>query len=516
MAAAKVPRSDQLAYTFGVELELVVCELRPGVNNPAPEDKRQVTFGDVPDAPFKNNRDRIYYGIWQKLTSAGIKATFKLQAASFSRGNFQRGEALACDYHTWVAPDGTGTTTPTEGIPGCWFITGDGSLRGPKNRVADGTYNYWDVEVVTPAFWSVLDAQSQIQTVVEVLTSNFRCMVNTTTGLHCHVGNGSLGFATEELRRFFALVWTWDWAINAAVHPTRRVTDLCNSLFVFFLDSMTNQAYDTRCPGILGPRDLFDGIRWIYSDEFEALVELVTKNSGNSEYKYQAYNIRHSQVGKKTIEFRGHEGCLDPDRIMNWVKCCIGLVHYARTADAVEFYKFIDSELKLQSDGMSPNPVFELFTRIGSPFWNLMDHIGLPDVAAFYRTWNLELKEINKRGKEKEYDCSNEGREEWESEDERNRWLGWVIENARESLGTQHDQEYFSHFGDGSDMPSDSSEQSSEGDDHGVSEAESASDSDPEVTFNIDAATPERTLRDELAADSGPDGMSDSGRILEE
>lgn len=59
---------------------------------------------------------------------------------------------------------------------------------------------------------------------------------------------------------------------------------------------------------------------------------------------------------KKTIEFRQHEGTIDPTRVTNWVRFCVGLMELADTCVPQYLRKFlnrnIDDRLHIMNMGM--------------------------------------------------------------------------------------------------------------------------------------------------------------------
>lgn len=80
------------------------------------------------------------------------------------------------------------------------------------------------------------------------------------------------------------------------------------------------------------------------------------------------YNVR-PRSHKRTIEFRGHEGTLDSERIVNWINVCVGLVEFADTIDPDELDKFLWSHIDYADE----------FTVI-----DLLRVIGRPAEAEFY------------------------------------------------------------------------------------------------------------------------------------
>lgn len=59
------------------------------------------------------------------------------------------------------------------------------------------------------------------------------------------------------------------------------------------------------------------------------------------EAKHLFIHPRHTAEGKNTVEFRLHEGCLEPEEVRHWVKFCCGLVAFATMVDANRLTQWI-------------------------------------------------------------------------------------------------------------------------------------------------------------------------------
>lgn len=80
-------------------------------------------------------------------------------------------------------------------------------------------------------------------------------------------------------------------------------------------------------------------------------------------YNLDGLAERDASVEKNTVEFRGHEGTMDPERITNWINVCVGLVEFADSVDPGEFNKFLWSHVDDEKDFT----VIDLLKAIGRP-----------------------------------------------------------------------------------------------------------------------------------------------------
>jgi hypothetical protein len=67
-----------------------------------------------------------------------------------------------------------------------WAITTDASVSGPE----DEEYTYASFEIVSPAFHYCPESIQAVEDFLAVLTSTYCINVNSSTGLHVHVGTG--------------------------------------------------------------------------------------------------------------------------------------------------------------------------------------------------------------------------------------------------------------------------------------------------------------------------------------
>lgn len=88
------------------------------------------------------------------------------------------------------------------------------------SRRIDG-YAWQEVELTSPASYAIDEAFDMIRMVVHLVTSNFRCRVNSFCGFHVHLGNGRARIDLPTARNFAALWWAAE-PMLSMLHPPER------------------------------------------------------------------------------------------------------------------------------------------------------------------------------------------------------------------------------------------------------------------------------------------------------
>lgn len=101
-----------------------------------------------------------------------------------------------------------------------WEVDHDFTVK-PPNSIETQTYDWFSVEVRSPAMWYGPGMLTQVRRVCETLTNTFRTNVNEICGLHLHVGQGNNGFSVATLQQLMGLLWAFDTQIYS-IHPLRR------------------------------------------------------------------------------------------------------------------------------------------------------------------------------------------------------------------------------------------------------------------------------------------------------
>lgn len=209
-----------------------------------------------------------------------------------------------------------------------WTVTHDTSIDIKDGaRAADG-FLECDIEIKSPAMRFCPRGLRRVQSLIRVLTRTFDTSVNSSCGLHVHIGNQNMGFPLQTLKQFCVLTTMCEHQLNS-LHPAHRVGN-CHAK---------------------GPSAVFKGqhpwvtVRAIQSCKTKDELVKLYAGDGNPPDRCFAYNLRPMVSGPhKTIEFRQHEGTLDSAEIMNWIQVAGGLVDAAHEISAVDMVRLIDTD----------------------------------------------------------------------------------------------------------------------------------------------------------------------------
>ena len=108
----------------------------------------------------------------------------------------------------------------TDSSPKGWEIDEDISVyeRGTRGQ---RDYDWKDVELISPASYAIDEAFDMIRLVVYLVTKNFRCRVNESTGFHVHIGNGFDRIPFHAMRSFSSIWWAAE-PLLTMLHPPER------------------------------------------------------------------------------------------------------------------------------------------------------------------------------------------------------------------------------------------------------------------------------------------------------
>ncbi|KUJ13247.1 uncharacterized protein LY89DRAFT_753820 [Mollisia scopiformis] len=281
-----------------------------------------------------------------------------------------------------------------------WAVTYDTSVTIPEPE-REG-YEWVDIEVVTPAFSFTNENLDAVRNVCELLRRTYKVKVNTTTGLHVHVGDGSRSFTFETVRNLVGFLWAFEPQLNS-LHPLHRVDNLYGILM------RSHSVFAERWYATHGERP----------SPYQGLLELMSCPNMNDLTadasqmfipKNGAYNFsgvraiaNGIQIGttkdaKPTIEFRQHEGTLSGTRAVMWTRTVVGILEYIMRTPQEELMDLMVTSCKHElwektgdqrrgeflADGqkefnMGPIPAESSFTII-----DLLRRIGLDDCADYY------------------------------------------------------------------------------------------------------------------------------------
>jgi hypothetical protein len=304
-----------LPWTFGVELEFTIAFVYPhNVALPGLTESRKLRF-----KPYQNEIDRF-------ISEEGLPPIHS--TTELADRNIYNGEFIRYMVTPAVQRDIT-QTLHAAGFPGHmdnpakldvtnWQIDTDESVRGPHNT----EYIWSSIEVKSPALAFNPKNLKVVEGVCKIITKTYLTDVGESAGLHVHVSVGvNTTFRLQTLQNLFAFLFAFEPQIDT-LHPTHRQHNdqFCNSLrrHSTFVKEWWNEhgQLPTIMQGVVellkknSLTELLIAVRWPLNDKgmwCNALnLSLFLENQGNP------FNNLHPQ----TIEFRQHEGTLEPERIV--------------------------------------------------------------------------------------------------------------------------------------------------------------------------------------------------------
>ncbi|CAM1507153.1 Fc.00g067940.m01.CDS01 [Cosmosporella sp. VM-42] len=179
--------------SFGVEIEFLVAYLNENFDGPTDPDEELGLPPVVHEDPI---------GAVKRLVSCLLEHGIPVKADRYKPVNYDemRNDNGANAANSWV-------------------LDCDPSV----NEYHESSYRWTAVEIASPASYAYGEAFEMIQLVVNVITTNFRTRINTTCGLHVHVGNGQQRLDMRAARNYAALLWSADPLISTLHCPGRGV-----------------------------------------------------------------------------------------------------------------------------------------------------------------------------------------------------------------------------------------------------------------------------------------------------
>ncbi|KAL6403009.1 hypothetical protein AUP68_12340 [Ilyonectria robusta] len=102
-----------------------------------------------------------------------------------------------------------------------WAVTSDESIEVDGE---EGSGYIWKgVELKSPASYAFDEAFNMIKVVISLVTGKFRCRVNTSCGIHVHLGNGPYRMDLQAARNFAALIWAAEPKLAVLHCPSRTM-----------------------------------------------------------------------------------------------------------------------------------------------------------------------------------------------------------------------------------------------------------------------------------------------------
>lgn len=237
------------------------------------------------------------------------------------------------------------------------MIDANSSIRSsPLLHQKDAEYGYCDVSIKSPASPLSQQAFSEIEDVLDTLSSiaDLELIFDTSCGLHVHIGYESAGFPLQTLKNISIITTIFE-AQFSSLHPPERV--------------LNNEYIKRQSAAFAGksPWDIAMEIQLCQSTD--ALVGLWMKGNGESD-KNLACNFLHlvNEQGFKTIEFRQHKATMEVGEICKWVELTTALVRYAHEVPFEDLMRVVE----------------DIAFDPGRDVADFLCRLGLTDMADYY------------------------------------------------------------------------------------------------------------------------------------
>ena len=316
--------NEPLDLTFGVELEFVIRVLPSMVQDRVRELNEMLADYDGAIGP----RQAVYFDISETLRSISLEV-YPFTVRALDRG-----------YEKWTV-DHDSSIIPRQGI----------NEKGPL-----GKYTYIPIEVKSRVLLFDDFSLTEIRKAVTAINLRHNVTVNSSCGLHVHVGNLKRGFPLQTLRNFSTFVAAFERQLS-----TLHDSDRLHSSWAVPLSASSSLAGLSR----LGRARALTQVR-----DLSSLVRLVNPCF----YRHTAYNLLHlvpldSPKALRTVEFRQHAATMEPARIVPWIQVAAGLVRFAHCAGPLAVTRLVVERAN--------DPDFDVV--------QLLRAVGLGPVASYYR-----------------------------------------------------------------------------------------------------------------------------------
>lgn len=289
-----------------------------------------------------------------------------------------------------------GKATPKDAIRlsdsfSTWVIGTDSSLEFGDEQKEDNLC-YYTIEMISPVFNFGPESFQEIKKMLTALGKRFNVIVNRTCGLHVHVGRGKKGFSFTPFQHLMSTIWVFEHEISELLHKSRsEISSFCAPLHE--RSNLATRKYEG---------DLLDVI--LGTSNINEVVDMFAAYEHAIGIAYAIPNLRQPYFNpvKRTIEFRQHEGCLQPELVLNWVSFVVELVAWAHKISRQDLKIILSQYVDRPNDSFS---IEELFKEIGFPqstfgFWR-------GKVASLREAEKKEALEREERLKDSPKPCSN-------------------------------------------------------------------------------------------------------------
>ncbi|KAH7418971.1 putative amidoligase enzyme-domain-containing protein [Cadophora sp. MPI-SDFR-AT-0126] len=203
--------------------------------------------------------------------------------------------------------------------PSVWEICYDESLEAPEET----PYCWLPMEIKSPALPFTPASLELVKEVCALIDSTYITNTNRPTGVHVHISAGKTPLDFHTMQKLYVFLWVFEPQMST-LHPTHRQKKWGD------------------------PPSILQGIAEFY--KCQNLESLLNKAMCCARSKFTAFNSRIALCWvkephcshKPTVECRQHEGTLDGERIIQWIKFLAGLVQSLETISSESFTELLE------------------------------------------------------------------------------------------------------------------------------------------------------------------------------
>jgi hypothetical protein len=325
------PAADQRDFPklfFGVELEFSLAALPLTRKDHEPTDGRQVFILDDGNIATKEDETHSMNSI------AGLRNALagRNDHADSAKRHIVKTLTKA-GFRAIVEPD---MKNEPEGMPlDRWIVTEDWTIKPPPQDLGMFKYTFVPVEVQSPPYLMSEGSLREVQRCCHLITRTYRTCSPESSGLHVHVGNRTQGFPLQTVQNLMAILFAFEPALDMLYPEHRRYNSWCvplrrNSVLaqrieyskIELRDSMDVIYRTTSINQLIKLMGACDKSGWKMTINLQHLKE--------SETDEDVFSFVRKDEVKRTIEFRQHEGTLDPEAVYHYVKTCVNFVEFAQ------------------------------------------------------------------------------------------------------------------------------------------------------------------------------------------
>jgi len=228
---------------------------------------------------------------------------------------------------------------------------------------------------------------------VSLLRREARFILDPSCSVHCHVGNAENRWTHLDVKKILTLVWFCEPLILSVIHPLRREGHYSKPITTDA--SMTNPCTED----LQRPKDLIQYVPLgiLPAKEANSLTHLWNGDEASS----FGQSLLHKTWGVKTamgtnfqdisrsevsgtFEFRYLQGCMENELLVQYIRFCVAIVHFAHTSRRAKYHSLLEKLIRDRWEIGDPN---------SSVVSMLLAELGVLDSRSFWVSQAAKMAE---------------------------------------------------------------------------------------------------------------------------